>query len=195
MSTTTLPAPPSPSAVTSLITTSTSSASPDPVSALTLEVHHNLQHQHLWTSLIIHDVYTLSPTQSTPLISGQPPQAVYIHPDEQAYLLEQGISADDIPVDREWVIPTAQGQSWTLRRLAGIFDSLPAETSGRDAAEEEHAGEDMSEKLAAHAEKKKEEDLWGGKRALIAMVNRKMGGDGTVVYYVVLEGAVKPRQN
>lgn len=36
---------------------------------------------------------------------------------------------------------------------------------------------------------------WGGKRLLLGMVDRGMGGEGTVVYYVVQEGAVKPRQN
>lgn len=36
---------------------------------------------------------------------------------------------------------------------------------------------------------------WGAQRLLLAMVDKGMGGDGTVVYYVVQEGEVKPRQN
>ncbi len=116
-------------------------------------------------------------------------------------MLEHGIRGEDVPVERVWVLPTAQGQSWSLRQLAGIFDALPDD----DPYGENHSNYNNSEKdlkgdrtaYGRHAEyeAKKREKLWGGKRALLAMVNRGMGGDGTVVYYVVLEGNVKPRQN
>ncbi|OJD11340.1 hypothetical protein ACJ73_09562, partial [Blastomyces percursus] len=119
--TTTTSSNPTPSALTSLTTLTTQ----NPTVSLTTQVLHNLQHQHLWTSLRIHDPRTLSPAQRMPLISGLPPQTLYTHPDEQAFMLEHGISTADLPVEREWVIPTAQGQAWSLRRLAECFDALP----------------------------------------------------------------------
>ncbi|KLJ08305.1 hypothetical protein EMPG_16255 [Blastomyces silverae] len=165
-----------------------------------------------------------------PLISGLPPQTLYTHPDEQAFMLEHGISADDVPVEREWVIPTAQGQAWSLRRLAECFDALPLPDSkhgdggeavavngdgdgGGSGGSETESGERTEktgekqnskngegrkfsqEEIFAEYERRRRGKEWGGKRALMAMVNRGMGGDGTVVYYVVLEGSVKPRQN
>ncbi|PGH08379.1 hypothetical protein GX51_01205 [Blastomyces parvus] len=214
---------PSPSALTSL----TNPTTQNPTASLATQILHNLQHQHLWTSLHIHDPQTLSPDQRMPLISGLPPQTLYTHPDEQAFMLEHGIKTDDVPVEREWVIPTAQGQTWSLRRLAECFDALPlpdsklggrgevvngagdgdgggSETESGEMAEKtggkksggKRGGKKLSkEEIFAEYERRRRGKEWGGKRALMAMVNRGMGGDGTVVYYVVLEGSVKPRQN
>jgi hypothetical protein len=181
---------PAPSALSELIASKTQRPA-DPVIALTLQVFHNLEHQHLWTSLQIHDPRTLSPQQSIPLISGRPPQCLYTHPDEQAYLLEHGIRLEDIEVEREWVIPTADGQTWSLRRLAEVFDALP---DRRAALGVEQSGEKVNEKIVEY-QKVKRERSWGGKRLLLSVVDRRRGGEGTVVYYVVLEGTVKPRQN
>jgi hypothetical protein len=181
---------PAPSALSAFIASKTQRPA-DPVIALTLQVYHNLEHQHLWTSLQIHEPRTLSPQQSIPLISGRPPQCLYTHPDEQAYLLEHGIRLEDIEVEREWVIPTADGQTWSLRRLAEVFDALPDRREGLGV----HPSEgEVSEKIAAY-QKVKHERSWGGKRLLLSVVDRRHGGEGTVVYYVVLEGTVKPRQN
>ncbi|WEW55331.1 hypothetical protein PRK78_000760 [Emydomyces testavorans] len=180
----------SPSALTSLIASTSTTQPPSPIAALSLQILHNLQHQHLWTSLQTHEPYSLSPQQHTPLISGFPPQTIYTHPDEQAYMLEHDIRAEDVPVEKEWVIPTAQGQSWSLRKLAGMFDSLPEKVEDMPAGKANAASDDLTEFI-----RRKMEDPWGGKRALLAMVNRDMAGDGTIVYYVMLEGNVKPRQN
>ena len=76
--------------------------------------------------------------------------------------------------------------------MARVFDSLPKKSE--DLPVDALKKEGMDEKMAEYIRRKKEEP-WGGKRALLAMVNRGMGGDGTVIYYVVLEGTVKPRQN
>lgn len=107
-------------------------------------------------------------------------------------MLERGIRPESSPVDREWVIPTAQGQSWSLRRLAEVFDVLP------DRREDlQEPGEDRGEvegKVLEY-ERRKREEPWAEKRVLLSMVSRVKGGDGTVVYYVVMEGTVKPRQN
>ncbi|PLB46768.1 hypothetical protein P170DRAFT_428058 [Aspergillus steynii IBT 23096] len=205
------PAMPNPSALSSLIA---ASASPNPLSASTIQILHNLQHQHLWTSLKAHDIPIPSSTPSTAdeasstlfLISGIPPHHVYIHPDEQLYMLQKGLREDDVELERMFVLPTVHGQSWTLRKLAAVFDSLPdtaeeeALGSSVDDGEERAGSEDgeKAAKLAAYYEyrqKARQTGEWGTKRLLLAMVDRSMGGDGTVVYYVVHEGAVKPRQN
>ncbi|KAF7712145.1 Uncharacterized protein PECH_004219 [Penicillium ucsense] len=195
-----------PSALTRLI--ESQSASDDPQAATTIQILHNLQHQHLWTSLQTHDIVTTSGStddnpRDTPrtLISGIPPHRVYTHPDEQLYMLEKSITEDDLQPERMFVIPTAQGQKWSLRRMAVAFDALASleNTVTEDAeAARGSAGSGKVEKLDEYYEKKREAQVtkeWGTRRALLAMTNRDMGGDGTVVYYIVQEGEVKPRQN
>jgi hypothetical protein len=200
-----------PSALTKLI--ESASASDNPLAATTIQILHNLQHQHLWTSLQIHDISTTNATNpnttdsiasDTPqtLISGIPPHRVYTHPDEQLYMLEKGIAEDDLRPERLFVIPTAQGQTWSLRRMAAAFDSLAALEDSSGSEEEWSSNEstdpEKAKKLDEYYEKKKnakETKEWGTRRALLAMTNRGMGGEGTVVYYVVQEGEVKPRQN
>ncbi|OJK02804.1 hypothetical protein ASPACDRAFT_40117 [Aspergillus aculeatus ATCC 16872] len=232
-----------PSALTTLITsyatpTPTSPSSSNPTttpnpnlnlnlnpktSALTLQVLHNLQHQHLWTSLQIHELPSTVPTAAASpeyntdkinLISGIPPHRLYTHPDEQFYLLERGLREEDLELERMFVIPTVQGHTWSLRRLAGVFDALPevedpGDLGGEVEDEEEVVGEDdngsnngsgrsKADKLKEYYQYRKQARAtreWGGKRMLLAMVDRQMGGDSTVVYYVVQDGAVKPRQN
>ncbi|KAH8692868.1 hypothetical protein BGW36DRAFT_256837, partial [Talaromyces proteolyticus] len=209
----------------SALTTLISQTSSDPVSALTTQVLHNLQHQHLWTSLQtnqihnpatertsgisgVHDDHELATLPTSTLISGIPPHRVYTHPDEQLYLLELGLREEDIPAERMFVLSSTQGQSWTLRKLAAVFDSLPAvepspnnssplnkSSDDKERTEEE---EKKAAKLAKYFERKEQAGKskeWGGKRLLFAMVDRLVGGDGTVVYYIFQEGHVKPRQN
>lgn len=128
-------------------------------------------------------------------------------------MLERGLRDDDIDAERTFVIPTVQGQSWSLRRMAAVFDSLPkineelgslaAASASASAENGEEAitddiDDDKEEKIRGYLEyrkKARETGQWGGKRLLLGMVDRGMGGEGTVVYYVVQEGAVKPRQN
>lgn len=194
-----------PSALTKLV--ESASASGNPLAATTIQILHNLQHQHLWTSLQIHDISTSdipeSSTYDAPqtLISGIPPHRVYTHPDEQLYMLEKGIVEDDLRPERLFVIPTAQGQKWSLRRMGAAFDSLAAlENFETEEAllSSESVDPEKATKLDEYYERKekaRETKEWGTRRALLAMTNRGMGGEGTVVYYVVQEGEVKPRQN
>ncbi|KAJ6102156.1 hypothetical protein N7486_004583 [Penicillium sp. IBT 16267x] len=198
------------SALTKLI--ASASASDNPLSATTIQVLHNLQHQHLWTSLQIHDTDASKPAtdRSTgslndnsgapTLISGVPPHRVYTHPDQQLYMLGKGIHEDDLRPERLFVIPTAQGQSWSLRRMASAFDAIAEiqiveDGEGRAAPE---VDAEKAQKLDEYYMKREEAIAtkeWGAQRLLLAMVDKGMGGDGTVVYYVVQEGEVKPRQN
>ncbi|CAI7598635.1 unnamed protein product [Penicillium glandicola] len=185
--------------------------------ATSAQIQHNLEHQHLWTSIIgevisgqAEDPNTLNkdprqpPQEPIPLLSGYPPHRVYTHPDEQLYMLENGIREDDLEPERMFV-----GQSWTLRHMAAVFDRLPefkqkAEEHDRsvDPTSMQPGSEDpdptKAEKLAQYYDKKEKARLtkeWGSQRFLLAMVDKGMGGDGTVAYYVVHEGDVKPRQN
>ncbi|EAL88254.1 hypothetical protein KXW98_001337 [Aspergillus fumigatus] len=213
---TSTPQAPEPSALTTLLTSTSSSS--NPLSATAIQVLHNLQHQHLWTSLQIHDLQisnsSVSPSStststdklsSSPsyLISGIPPHRIYTHPDEQLFMLERGLREDDIELERMFVIPTAHGQSWSLRKMAAVFDALPEDEdeSNAQSLDDAKASGNNAEKAAKLTEyyeyrrKARVTKEWGGKRLLLAMVDRSMGGDGTMVYYVVQEGAVKPRQN
>ncbi|RAH54995.1 hypothetical protein BO85DRAFT_89499 [Aspergillus piperis CBS 112811] len=189
-----------PSALTTLLS-STTTPPPTPLSANTLQILHNLQHQHLWTSLRVHNLHLPSNSeQQQPLylISGIPPHHLYIHPDEQLFMLERGLREDDVELERMFVLPTVQGESWTLRKLAGVFDSLPEGSGEGEVLEGGGGAGEKAEKLREYYEyrgKARATKEWGGKRLLLAMVDRRMGGDGTVVYYVVQDGAVKPRQN
>lgn len=222
--------PPAPSALSNLIATSGTGIPQQqqqqhsPARAIALQVLHNLQHQHFWTDLVFHDVADTSSKQQQqqqhaplppppPLIlSGIPPQKVYIHPDEQISLLEQGVTP--VP-DREYVLPTCQGEKWTLRRLSAVMDLLPLPlpqpenqrqpaSPSPSSSPQSKTREEVSPSANASVSQTTRNDDGGhqnhpAKRndnhLLLAMVNTGMGGDGTVAYYVVLDGHVKPRQN
>ncbi|KAI9375732.1 tRNA-splicing endonuclease subunit Sen15 [Aspergillus egyptiacus] len=193
---------PKPSALTTLVS-SAPTTTDNPLSHTTYQVLHNLQHQHLWTSLKTHDLSTSFPIS---LISGIPPNRVYTHPDEQLYMVERGLREEDLELDRMFVLPTVQGQSWSLEKMTAVFDALPdpsaEEAEGQSLGTVEDAqsatNTNKAAKLAEYYEyrvKARGTGEWGGKRLLLAMIDKGMGGEGTVVYYVVQEGAVKPRQN
>jgi tRNA-splicing endonuclease subunit Sen15, fungi type len=193
------PSVPAPSALTSFID---SASIKHPTNALPLEVLHNLRYQHNWTELHMHPSQS-SPSDSNtppsldqndtvaplshsipleplhpppvPLLSGVPPRPIYTHPDFQAHLLAHSLTDTDIPAQREWVLPLNIGERWTLKRFCAVFDALPARApiQGVDA----HSHQD-------------------NKRLLLAMLSHQgKGGDGTIVYYIMQEGDVKPRQN
>jgi tRNA-splicing endonuclease subunit Sen15 len=160
--------------------------------SLAVQIQHNLQHQHHWTDLHVH---THSPLTNEPLprplVSGLPPQRIYIHPDEQVELLKEadrerkankaageagGLQVKAEP-EREWILPARLNEKWTLRRLAGVFDAI---TSVPPSSE------------PAASESDRQENPWRTtKRVLLGAVD----SDSTVVYYIVHDGVVKPRQN
>lgn len=115
-------------------------------------------------------------------------------------MLEKGVRDEDLKPERIFVIPTAQGQRWSLRRMAAIFDALSEieVAAGQDDSLDEEVDPDKAKKLEEYYERREQASItkeWGAKRALLAMVDKGKGGEGTVVYYVVQEGEVKPRQN
>jgi tRNA-splicing endonuclease subunit Sen15 len=158
---------------------------------LALQVAHNLRHQHNWSDV---RVYTHSPTTSRafarPLVSGLPPQRLYVHPDEQIALLQRQKDAGktgmpELRSEREWVLPSHLREKWSLKRFGEVFDDIsmvPAAGCGKLLFEE---NEDEDEEAA-------EENQWRTtKRLLLATLD----DDSTVVYYIVHDGIVKPRQN
>jgi len=160
-----------------------------------------------------------------------PPNQIYIHPDKQAYMIEHNIKDEALPIEKEWVLPMALGDKWTLKRFAEIFDSLPDRhgSQERNTGSTVRLGSEDDDVLrnggqkGSHPEDSKRKEgrgpsggiggisgeeaprgrtgstevpQFGGKRILLAMVTQGLeGGDGTVVYYFMGEGEVKPRQN
>ncbi|KAF1917980.1 tRNA-splicing endonuclease subunit Sen15 [Ampelomyces quisqualis] len=164
--------------------------------SLAVQVQHNLQHQHAWSDLHVH---THSPRTHArlprPLVSGLPAQRLYLHPDEQAALLRDadrkrrattaagaaGRLHVEAPPEREWILPTRLNEKWTLRRLAAVFDAIPPVPPAPATAA-----------AAATADSARPDSPWRAtKRVLLGTVD----SDSTVVYYIVHDGAVKPRQN
>ncbi|KAG0128002.1 tRNA-splicing endonuclease subunit Sen15 [Tuber indicum] len=72
---------------------------------------------------------------------------------------------------KEWVLPVNLREKWSLRKWAEVFDALP------EMDEDGDGGEKVKEKE--------------GRKLMMGVVS----DDSTVVYYVVGEGAVKPKQN
>ena len=70
------------------------------------------------------------------------------------------------------------GEKWSLKKFSRVFDALPPRST-----------------LEAVGDVELME--WSdAKRVLMGMLSTNgMGGDGTVVYYIMQEGEVKPRQN
>lgn len=161
---------------------------------LALKVAHNLKFQHLWTDVRLHTDSTLSGTSlPRPLISGIPPQRLYVHPDEQIELLQQqkDLGKTGLPTlqpEREWVLPSHLREKWSLKRFGQTFDGIdavPPHANGQSLfpAEQTEAGEVESTP-----------SKWRTmlpKRLLLATLD----DDSTVVYYIVHDGIVKPRQN
>ena len=99
-----------------------------------------------------------------------------MHPDDQIDMLKNGLKDQDVPIAREWVLATHLEETWSIKKLANIFDALDSE----------------SQTVLEHVDHEKRA---GGrsraKRVLLAI----LGDDSTVVFYIVHDGIVKPRQN
>lgn len=162
---------------------------------LALQIAHNLRYQHLWTDVRLH---TSSPATSTPLprplLSGIPPTRLYVHPDEQIELLQKQrdegkTGMPRLEPQREWVLPSHLREKWSLRRFGETFDAIgqiPAASTGEELFSSQPADDGGSERTDAHEWRERLP-----KRLLLGTLD----DDSTVVYYIVHDGIVKPRQN
>lgn len=184
---------PAASALQEILTASRSSldksAQPAHLCHLSSVVVHNLQFEHNWTSVALHTHSPLTKARlSRPIISGLPPKKAYVHPDEQVEILKaQHTSGETVELrpEREWVLPTHLQEKMSLAKFATVFDALdvvPPPGPGESEEPENGAGEAVGAR-------------WQGtnrqKRLLLATVH----DDSTVVYYIMHDGIVKPRQN
>jgi tRNA-splicing endonuclease subunit Sen15 len=152
------------------------------------------------------------------LISGLPPRHSYIHPDLQLHLLKHSIPETSLPVQREFVLPLSTAEKWTLSRFCAAFDALSererivvaaAAATGGVAAVAPHLagatpggggtrvnGNANRSATSTATRARAPYEHKDQKRVLLGMRAREGGGgDGTVVYYIMQEGEVKPRQN
>jgi tRNA-splicing endonuclease subunit Sen15 len=150
---------------------------------LTRTVLYNLEHQHDWTQLRVHK----QPGSARPLISGLPPRRLYVHPDEQIEIIMAEKNREERipqPPEFEWVLPTHLAEKWTIKGFAQVFDSIgPMPPSDNPQESSDLGNEDAQWKQWRGAKR--------GKRILMATVQ----DDSTVVYYLMHDGIVKPRQN
>lgn len=136
------------------------------VNNLTATVLDNLKDMHDWTRLEISDESTFqAQAPERPIIRGLPPRRLYIHPDDQIEALIQE-RATGTPVPRDPV------PEWVLPIHLSEQWSISRFSAIFDA-------------LPKDPESKR------SKRVVLATVHN----DSTVVYYLMHEGMVKPRQN
>ena len=118
------------------------------------------------------------------MISGLPPKRAYIHPDEQIELVKAehatGQPVEHFP-EREWVLPSHWEEKWTLGRFAAVFDALENVPPSSDHAQEEQETDVGSQ--------------WRGKNRQKRLLLATFHADSTIIYYIMHDGIVKPRQN
>lgn len=138
------------------------------VEHLAVSVLDNLRYQHDWTEL---QILTHSPVDNSPLprllISGLPPRRLYLHPDDQIELLKSHRN----PEER---IPETPVVEWVLPAHLAEKWTLRGFASVFDS---------MPPQTSTAPDRVK--------RVLLATVH----DDSTVVYYLMHDGIVKPRQN
>lgn len=146
---------------------------------------HDLQHQHDWTSLSVHSRSNITNIPlPRPIISGLPPRRAYIHPDEQVEILkaEHAVGKKiEYPPEREWVLPVHLQEKMSLAKFTAIFDALDIVPPGESAETAE------DESPVGHK--------WQGKNRQKRLLLATLHDDSTVVYYIMHDGIVKPRQN
>ncbi|KAK6544491.1 hypothetical protein TWF694_001185 [Orbilia ellipsospora] len=135
----------------------------------------NLEYQHYWTDIKTLDTLAdldqnaQADPLSRPMIYGRPPDQLYNPEPAAATTSSADASQSQKPAaEMEYVLPVHLTEKLTLRQWAAIFDTLPTPPPSTA------AGSDGREK-----------------RIVVAVIS----GDSTVVYYIMHDGIVKPRQN
>ena len=109
-------------------------------------------------------------------------------------MLNAGAREEDVRVEREWVLSTHLREKWSLKRFGEVFDGIgsnepDAEEEGHQIKAKDGAGEGGSGKG------KKSQGYWQTERRAQRVLLATLCDDSTVVYYIVHDGIVKPRQN
>lgn len=110
---------------------------------------------------------------------------MYVHPDEQIAIIKAEKSLGEAIAQEpeyEWVLPVHLSEKMSLKAFAAVFDSIDALPP--HARDQEDLRDDCPEW-------RKWRGLKRGKRVLMAVVH----DDSTIVYYMMHDGIVKPRQN
>ena len=123
-------------------------------------------------------------------------------------MIRNDINEADVPIEVEWVLPTSIGEKWSLRRFAEVFDSLPEREALEWVQLDERLGTHLNRqatrdagvanggKVLTNGDSEYKKEYRDAKRVVLAMLaHAGMGGDGTLSYYIMQEGDVKPRQN
>jgi len=144
----------------------------------------NLENQHEWTRLQLHD----GPSRPRILISGLPTTRLYVHPDEQIDIIKAESALGNgqrlpQPPEFEWVLPVHIVERNSVEGFAAVFDYIDALPPGAE-ADELNGGEEGAEWKRWRTTKRR-------KRLLLAIVD----DDSTISYYFLHDGVVKPRQN
>jgi tRNA-splicing endonuclease subunit Sen15 len=92
---------------------------------------------------------------------------------------DTGESIVQLP-ELEWVLPTHLEEKWSLAQFSSIFDALETVPSGE--------GVEKVDETAVGAR-------WQGKNRQKRILLATLHDDSTVVYYIMHDGIVKPRQN
>ena len=80
--------------------------------------------------------------------------------------------------EREWVLPSHLQEKWSLKGFAEVFDMLDVVPPGDEDEEDDGVGWE-----------------WRGKNRKKRLLLATLHDDSTVVYYIMHDGIVKPRQN
>lgn len=116
------------------------------------------------------------------------------------------------PPEREWVLPTQVREKWSLRRFGEVFEGIevvppePADSEpvvSGEKTQEEKAKDDADDDTGATDSRRSETETEGATsqparnkwRTLKRVVLATLDDDSTIVYYIVHDGIVKPRQN
>ncbi|TRX94442.1 hypothetical protein FHL15_004597 [Xylaria flabelliformis] len=128
----------------------------------------NLKYQHDWTEL---QLLTHSPTKSEtlirPMISGLPPRRLYVHPDDQIAM----VKSSAVPNGKIFDTPETE---WVLPTHISEKWTLKSFAAVFDS---------LPVQPSPHPERPK--------RIVLATIH----DDSTIVYYLLHDGIVKPRQN
>ena len=119
----------------------------------------------------------------------------------QAQKKKGGVGLGEVESEREWVLPSHIREKWSLRRFGEVFDVIGVVPPGYSGREDRREGEGEVGGGAQEGtedeqdEEDEDEDEINPWRKTKRVVLATLDDDSTVVYYIVHNGIVKPRQN